>query len=116
MNEEELEQAIVDKGLKYARITPERIDRKIKEKHFFRASDAIYAPDSRQGTGTPLHLITECVLVLENGFTVTGYSSCASPENFDYQIGKTIAFANAREKIWVLEGYLLKQKLYEESL
>ena len=55
-----------------------------------------------------------CLSVV-NGFTVTGESACASPENFDPFIGKEIAFKNAREKIWQLEGYLLKQKLYEQS-
>ncbi len=51
-------------------------------------------------------------MTLENGFTVTGESACASPENFDAEIGKKIAYDNAREKIWLLEGYLLKENLY----
>ena len=55
-----------------------------------------------------------CCLTLVNGFTVTGESACASPENFNAEIGKKIAFEQARNKIWVLEGYLLKQKLFEE--
>jgi hypothetical protein len=52
-----------------------------------------------------------CCLTLKNGFTVTGESACASPENFDAELGRKIAFKNAREKIWQLEGYLLKEKL-----
>ncbi|HIA8366472.1 TPA: Gp49 family protein, partial [Klebsiella pneumoniae] len=51
-----------------------------------------------------------CVLVLENGFIVTGESACASPENFDPEIGRKIARQNAVAKIWPLEGYLLKQR------
>ena len=62
------------------------------------------------------NVLTVCVIALENGFTVTGESDCVSPENYDKEIGENIAFANARDKIWQLEGYLLKQKLYEESL
>lgn len=58
-----------------------------------------------------LGLLTFCVLVLENGFTVTGESACASPKNFDAEIGRTIARKNAVDKVWSLEGYLLKQKL-----
>ena len=58
-----------------------------------------------------LSQIIFCILTLENGFTVTGESACASPENFDAEIGKKIAYDNAREKIWLLEGYLLKEKL-----
>jgi len=59
--------------------------------------------------------LTVCCLKLKNGFTVTGESAAASPENFDVEIGKKIARTNAREKIWALEGYLLKQRLYEGS-
>jgi hypothetical protein len=54
-----------------------------------------------------------CVIMLENGFTVTGESACASPENFDQEIGNKIAIDNAKQKIWMLEGYLLKQRLFE---
>jgi hypothetical protein len=63
----------------------------------------------------PLHpelgLLTFCVLVLKNGFTVTGHSACASPENFDAEIGRKIAFDNAVREIWPLMGYALKEKL-----
>ncbi len=59
--------------------------------------------------------LTICVLVLRNGFSVTGESACADPANFDAQIGKKIARAAAIEKIWMVEGYLLRQRLYEEK-
>ena len=58
-------------------------------------------------------LLTFCVLVLRNGFTVTGESACASPENFDAEIGRKIARENAVQKVWPLMGYALKQKLSE---
>lgn len=60
-----------------------------------------------------LHLLTFCVLVLRNGFTVTGESACVSPENFDAEIGRKIARQNAMDKIWPLLGFALKQKLHE---
>ena len=63
----------------------------------------------------PLLLLTFCVLVLKNGFTVTGESACASPENFDAELGRTIARDNAINKVWMLEGYLLKQQLHEQQ-
>jgi hypothetical protein len=53
------------------------------------------------------------VLVLRNGFTVTGESACVSPENFDDEIGRKIARAHAIEKIWPLEGYLMKERLFQ---
>jgi hypothetical protein len=58
-----------------------------------------------------LKLLTFCVLVLKNGFTVTGESACASPENFDAEIGRKIARENATQKVWPLMGYELKSKL-----
>ena len=56
-------------------------------------------------------LLTFCVLVLRNGFTVTGESACASPENFDADLGRKIARANAVNKVWPLMGYELRSKL-----
>lgn len=59
----------------------------------------------------PLRLLTFCVLVLRNGFTVTGESACASPENFDAAIGRKIARQNAEQKIWLLLGFRLRDQL-----
>ena len=63
------------------------------------------------GGDNPLSLLTFCVLVLRNGFTVTGESACASPENFDAEIGRQIARQNAVSRIWPLMGYELRSKL-----
>lgn len=93
-----IEQKIQNKGLTAPRITPDHIDSVIQD------SDYVVFPET---------CLTVCCITLKNGFTVTGESACASPENFNAEIGREIAFKNAREKIWVLEGYLLKQKLYE---
>ena len=127
-NEQSIEQDIQSKGLNAPRLTPEHIDSVIQSVHFFTAGDG-YAgvlasseefnslPEGERFINPPqqLDLLTFCVLILKNGFTVTGESACASPDNFDAEIGKKIAYQNAREKIWMLEGYLLKQKLYETT-
>lgn len=96
MNEQQVEQEIQDKGLTAPRLTPDLIDATIKKEqyHVF------------DGT-----CLTVCCLTLQNGFTVTGESACASPENFNAELGQKIAKQNARDKIWALEGYLLRQKL-----
>ncbi|TJV03759.1 MAG: hypothetical protein E5Y35_26270, partial [Mesorhizobium sp.] len=71
-------------------------------------------------TGAPSHdalkCLTLCVLVLRNGYTVTGESACASPENFDAELGYKIARENARKKIWALEGYRLRSELADREL
>jgi len=67
--------------------------------------------DEKEDIPESLDLLTFCVLVLKNGFTVTGESACASPENFDAEIGRKIARRNAEAKIWPLMGYELRSKL-----
>lgn len=57
-------------------------------------------------------VLTIAVITLKNGFTVTGESACAHPDNYNEEIGNKIAYDNARNKIWLLEGYLLRQRLY----
>ena len=67
--------------------------------------------DANNPIPKPLKLLTFCVLVLRNGFTVTGESACASAENFDAELGRKIARQQAVEKIWPLMGYELRSKL-----
>lgn len=64
----------------------------------------------------PNTTLTVCCLTLTNGFNVIGESACASIENFNEELGKRLAYTNALNKIWPLEGYLLRQRLYEEQL
>ncbi|MEO9347990.1 Gp49 family protein [Acinetobacter radioresistens] len=129
MSEQEIEKEIQDKGLNAPRLTPDHIDSVIQSVHYFTAGDG-YAgalasseefnslPEDERFINPPqqLDLLTFCVIVLKNGFTVTGESACASPENFDPGIGCKVAYENARNKIWMLEGYLLKEKLYQDSI
>ena len=120
MSEQQIEQEIQAKGLSAPRITPDHIESCITGEYYFTADKAVQACMLQQddatiltGMQSELRLLTFCVLVLKNGFTVTGESACASPENFNAEIGRKIARQNAREKIWPLEGYLLKQCLHE---
>ena len=55
--------------------------------------------------------MTFCVLTLQNGFLVTGESSCVSEENYNQALGEKIAYDNAFDKVWLLEGYLLRERL-----
>ena len=113
MNDQTIEQEIQAKGLTAPRITPDDIAANIVDEIYFTAAEGF--DGSRMGRTTPLsvsmHLLTFCVIVLRNGFTVTGESACASPENFDAEIGRKIARQNAVQKIWPLMGYALKEQL-----
>ena len=98
--EQQIEQEIQDKGLTAPRLTPADIDNTIVGETYTNL------PDGRT---------VVCQLTLRNGFTVDGTSACVSKENFNQEIGNKIARENAREKIWLLEGYLLKEKLYQAA-
>lgn len=123
--ESSIEQAIQAAGKTAPRITTAHIDSVIASEHYFTAENGVhgaYRENNDVHVGSlPSHgsevlgLLTICVLVLKNGFTVTGESACASPENFDAEIGRKIARNNAFDKVWGLEGYLLKQRLFEEE-
>ncbi|MBM5575826.1 Gp49 family protein [Deefgea sp. CFH1-16] len=109
-----IEQEIQAKGKTAPRITPDHIESVISIENYFTAADGVVGSSGDTCVyPTALCLLTFCVLTLNNGFTVTGESACASPENFDAEIGRKIARANAVNKIWLLEGYLLKQMLYQ---
>ncbi|SFQ46191.1 Phage protein (N4 Gp49/phage Sf6 gene 66) family protein [Geopseudomonas sagittaria] len=124
MTDRAIEQEIQAKGLTAPRITPADLEANIDSEHYFTARDGVVGVeldagliDEASGANTPpsLSLLTFCVLVLKNGFTVTGESACASPENFDAEIGRKIARQNAVAKVWPLMGYELKQRLHESK-
>lgn len=125
----QIEQEIRAKGLNAPRITPADIQANIVSEHYFTAAqgdakameDGAFENGSLNGAAlrpvpAALGILTFCVLTLQNGFTVTGESACASPENFDAEIGRKIARENAVQKIWPLMGYELKQRLHKQRL
>ena len=123
MTEESIEQEIQSKGLTAPRVTPADIEANIASEHYFTARDGrlgaltneAYVGRERPVEGdadlAPLGLLTFCVLVLRNGFTVYGASACASPENFNAEIGRRIARENAEREIWPLLGFRLRDEL-----
>lgn len=128
----QIEQEIQDKGLIAPRVTPDDIEAAIASEHYFTAQHGVNGAleagqlwqhtnevDTLAGETIPavnLGLLTFAVLVLKNGFTVTGESACASPENFDAEIGRKIARQNAVAKIWPLLGYELRTQLSKPVL
>jgi hypothetical protein len=102
------------------RITPADIAAAIFSEHYFTGDDGVQGAFNRSDknfgsipTPASLSLLTFCVIVLHNGFTVTGESACASPENFDVGIGQRVARQKAIEKVQSLLGYELKSRLAE---
>jgi hypothetical protein len=114
--EDEIKAAGADKA---PRVTPDDLKANIVGEYYFTAGDGLSGEMVRHYKSPTyvyeksLDLLTFCVLVLRNGFTVTGESACASPENFNAEIGRKIAREDAIKKVWPLMGYALKQKLSE---
>lgn len=98
--DEQLQADHAASGHNAPRVTPDQLDETISAAQYW------------QPEGTTL---TVCVLTLANGFHVTGESASASAENFDAEIGRKLAYDHARNKIWVLEGYLLRQRLHDQE-
>lgn len=111
------------------RITPADIEANIASEHYFTGANGVAGANGGDGSlaglnalrQTPpppesLGLLTFCVLVLRNGFTVTGQSACASPENFNAVIGRRIAREDAVRQVWPLLGYELRSRLSKAAM
>jgi len=105
MNDAELEQKIIEKGLTAPRVTLDALNDKIV--------DVEIVKHITKGGG----ILRWAVLTMRNGFAVTGKPSAAvSAENDNAEIGEEIAIENAKNEVWALEGYLLKDKLFCEEV
>lgn len=105
MKDDVIEQEIQAKGLTAPRVTPADIEANIASEYFFTAADGVRGAAEVDA----LHCRHAEV------DTDAGESACASPENFDAEVGRKIARANAVNKIWPLMGYALKQQLHEQA-
>lgn len=114
---ETVEQEITRKGLNAPRVTPADIEAAIDEVYYLNAADAITEFNIKDRIpspltkNSPLKLLTLCLLTTKNGFTVVGKSACASPENYDREVGERIALEDAKKQLWPLLGYALRERL-----
>lgn len=97
MDERKIEEQIQEKGLTAPRVTPDDIDNAVADVQFH-----VF----------PGTTVTVCCVQLKNGFCVVGKSAAASPENFNSEIGREIAFNRAREEIWSYLGFDLCQRIF----
>lgn len=97
-------------------VTKESIEAKIKSTYYLNAGAALAMMDKiDEADKANLSLVTICIIILENGFKVEGVSACVDPANYDEKIGRECAYENAFNKIWELEGYMLRQSLHEKA-
>lgn len=95
------------------RITKEELDANVAGYGIFNVHEALTA------LGVPAleatKLLTIAVVTTKNGFTVVGESACAWPANYDKDIGERLALSDAKNKLWALMGYHLKQQLFTNT-
>lgn len=92
------------------RVTLASMEAKVSEKYFVTAAEAIGQNPSQGG---PLAILTICIVVLENGFTLLGKSAPAAAANFNVEFGQKLAYEDCIRQMWPLEGYLLRQQRHE---
>lgn len=89
------------------RVSLQSMQEKIVARWDFTAGDILHLADNH-----PLRLLSICILQMENGFMLIGKSAPASPENFNAELGKKLAYEDCIRQLWPLEGYLLRHELY----
>lgn len=109
------EDMIAAAGLTGRRVKPEDLEAEIAQELFFTAADGArnQGIDAYFPSSSPIHRLTFCVLVLKNGSTAVGQSSCVSPENFNADIGRKIARENAVSQLWPLLGFRLADRIHQ---
>lgn len=98
------------------------------ENHFKKLEDVKMAPPSvteervaeiMEGSNFEVYTaFDKCTVVscrLPNGFVITEYSACVSPENYDEEMGVNICIDKISDRVWELEAYRLQQELYESG-
>lgn len=103
ISEGDIEQEILDKGLTAPRVTPQDLDANIRH------------TDIVKYVGPRGQVLRWAVIETASGFLVPGKPSAAvSSENDDEELGIQIAVDNARNELWPLMGYALKEQLNKE--
>jgi len=109
--------AIAAEGAVAPRVTLGGMKGRVASEFYFTAGEAIRSTGGLGTDDTPasLDILTICVLVLDNGWTLLGKSAPASAANFDAQKGELFAYEDALRQLWPLEGYLLRDRLAAEQ-
>ncbi len=96
------------------RVTLDDVIKNIVSEYYFTAAEGVAAKSHDDRTffiPADLQRLTFCVLVLRNGFTVSGESVCADLVNINTEAEKEIAKNNAIEKVWAFMDYELHSRI-----
>lgn len=98
----------------HPRVSLTDIELAIAERYDTTAAKALFGAPSSEGDHA-LDILSICILVMRNGFTVIGKSAPASPENFNAELGKKFAYEDAVRQLWPLMGFALRDRLWRDS-
>lgn len=97
----------------------EILDSVVVSEHYFTAADGVVGVAAEDGHTLGPHpdaaipalgLVTFCVLVLDNGFSVVGIATCEISDAFDAEAFRKAARSNADDKLWPLVWFRLRDK------
>lgn len=91
------------------RVSLADIEAAIASRYDFTADNAVRAIYEHYEDS--LGVLSICLVVMRNGFTIIGKSAPASPANFDRDLGRKLAYEDAVRQIWPLMGFALREKL-----
>lgn len=105
------------------KLTPADIEAVVVHEQYFTAADGVFGAAQKDGLAFAafrgpegLDRVTFCVLTLRNGAKVTGINhGPVSAANFSADKGRQYARESAIEKVWELEGYLLRERLAQPT-
>jgi hypothetical protein len=95
------------------RVSLADIEAAIRERCEFTAGQACQALGI--SATNALGVMSICILVMKNGYTVVGTSAPASLANFDPGLGKKFAYDSAVRQLWPLMGFCLRDRLAAEE-
>ena len=99
------------------RVTPEQVENAISHCYYVTGHEAVsryyYVGEEPRKN---IELLTLCILVLANGYTVVGKSACVDPNAFDALKGRELAFEDAVSQVYPLLAFMLKTDLYDQEI
>lgn len=97
---------------KHPRVTLEQVINYIDKVYYVTGEQLVPLEDAvPMDAVDQLKVMTICTAILKNGWIVLGTTAPASPDNFDAEIGRKLAYENVIKQVWPLLGFNLRTHL-----
>ena len=99
-------------------VTEEMVDDLVVAELYYEVDKPFYLiehnPEAFKAVQSTIELISHCTLVLKNGYTVTGTSTCIDPRNHSLILGRKYAKEKAMRMVYDLIAFTLKDSVKHE--